>query len=100
MTAPFEGGELLTKPLKFSGRQLKLNVSTSAAGAIRVGLEDVDGKPLRGYAMEDCDPVIGDGIEETVSWKGKAELSAFANRPVRLRIHIKDADLYAYQFVG
>ena len=43
--ADYDGGEMLTKPLKFAGGQLLLNFSTSAAGGIRVEIQDADGKP-------------------------------------------------------
>ena len=42
MDAPWEGsaggGELITKPLIFAGRELTLNDSASAAGSIQVEL--------------------------------------------------------------
>ena len=38
--APLVGGELVTKPLMFTGGRLLLNVSTSAAGAVRVEMQD------------------------------------------------------------
>ncbi|MCB1088542.1 MAG: hypothetical protein KDM63_16010, partial [Verrucomicrobiae bacterium] len=44
--ADYNGGELVTKPLTFSGSRLSLNFSTSAAGGIRVEIQDADGKPL------------------------------------------------------
>ena len=38
--APYEGGELVTVPLRVGGEQLTLNADTSAGGAIRVQIED------------------------------------------------------------
>jgi hypothetical protein len=98
LTAPFEGGEVVTKPLRFRGQSLRLNVSTSASGSVRVGLEEPGGQPLDGFSVDDCDVVFGDGVEETVSWKGVADLAALSGRPLRLRIRMNDADLYAFQF--
>ncbi len=43
-------GELTTKPLRFAGRELVLNVSTSAAGSVRVEIQDADGAPVAGFA--------------------------------------------------
>jgi hypothetical protein len=34
---------MITKPVTFTGNQLMLNVSTSAAGSVRVEIEDTDG---------------------------------------------------------
>lgn len=98
MTAPFSGGELLTKLLRFTGRELRLNLATSAAGTVRVGVEDLNGKPLPGYTIEDCDPLFGDGIEELVTWKGQSDVQSLAGRAIRLRIKLTDAELFAFQF--
>ncbi len=37
VSAPMSGGELITKPIRFKGRRLELNFSTSAAGGKRPG---------------------------------------------------------------
>ncbi len=96
--APFRGGEIITKPLKFDGSRLAVNFSTSAAGGLRVELQDVDGKPLPGYSLADCDVQFGDQVDRVVSWKGSDEIGSLAGQTVRLRIELKDADLYAFQF--
>lgn len=96
--APYRGGELLTKPVRFSGRELEVNVSTGAAGSLRVEIQDLEGKPLPGFALADCPEIIGDQIDRRVSWRGGADVSALAGRPVRLRFALRDADLYAFRF--
>jgi hypothetical protein len=96
--APMSGGELLTTPIQFQGNVLALNFATSAAGSIRVEIQDLDGKPLPGFALADCPPHFGDTIERVVTWRGGSDVGALAGRPVRLRFALQDADLYAYQF--
>lgn len=96
--APMPGGELVTNPLRFSGRQLALNFSTSAAGSVRVEIQDLDGRALPGFALENCSPLFGDTIERAVTWKNGPDLGALAGQPVRLRFVLNDADVYAYQF--
>ena len=98
VNAPFSGGEMLTKPMQFSGEKLTLNLSTSSAGSIRVEIQDEAGGPLKGYSLEDSDVVFGDEIAQVVTWKKKADVSALAGQTVRLRFVMKDADLYALQF--
>ena len=71
-------GSLTTKPLKFSVRSLVINYSTSAAGNIRIELQDENGAPLPGYALEDCRVICGDEIEQAVQWKGHADESNLA----------------------
>ncbi len=96
--APMSGGELVTKPVRFTGRQLRLNFSTSAAGSVRVELQDEAGRPLLGFSLEDCPPLFGDSVERPVSWRSGTDVGALAGQAVRLRIVLQDADVYAYQF--
>jgi hypothetical protein len=98
--APYAGGELLTKPLRFTGDRLELNFATSAAGSIRVEIQDAAGKPVSGFAAGDCIEVIGNEIERVIRWKGGADVSSLAGKTVRLRFVMKDADLYALRFAG
>jgi len=98
VAAPYDGGEMLTKPLTFSGAELGINYSTSAAGAIQVEIQDAEGKPIPGFTLEDCPEIIGDEIERVVSWKTGTDLSGLAGVPVRLRFVMKDADLFAIRF--
>jgi hypothetical protein len=95
---PYAGGELVTKPLTFSGKQLRINFSTSAAGGLRVELQTADGKPMPGFALADCPEIIGDRLDHSVTWKSGADLSALAGQPVRLRFELRDAELYSLQF--
>ncbi len=96
--APFSGGEMLTRPLRLSGQTLVLNLSTGAAGSLRAELQDEQGKPIPGYGLEDSIPLVGDAIEKTVRWKGHAGLPDRRGAAVRIRLVMKDADLYALQF--
>ena len=96
--APYQGGIFVSKPLTFSGNRLSLNFSTSAAGGLFVQLEQLDGTPLSGFALEDCKEVIGDEIARDVLWKNGTDVSSLAGKPVRIRIAMKDADLYSLKF--
>lgn len=93
--AGYGGGEVLTHPLQLEGAKLSLNHATSAAGEIRVELQDDAGRVLPGYALEDCVPLVGDEIERAVRWGVGADLTSLAGQPIRLRIALKDADLYS-----
>ncbi len=99
VSAPYRGGEMTTQPLKFAGKRLVVNVSTSAAGSIRVEVRDAAGKPLPGYTLRDAVPIIGDEIERAVTWKQKgSDVGPLAGKPIRLRFAMKDADLYSIRF--
>jgi hypothetical protein len=96
--ASLAGGELVTRPLTFTGQRLSLNYATSAAGSVRIEIQDAAGKPLSGYAMEDCLEHYGDSVDQTVAWQGSSDVSTLAGQPVRLRFELKDADVYSFQF--
>ncbi|QDU07616.1 hypothetical protein [Gimesia aquarii] len=98
VNASSDEGELLTKPFVFSGRQLFLNFSTSAAGSIRLEIQQVDGTPIPGFTLQDCLPVIGDEIDGAVGWNGDRNLATLAGQPVRLRFVMKECDLYSFCF--
>jgi hypothetical protein len=99
-SAGWKGGTLLTKPLTFDGTRLELNFATSAAGSVRVEIQDADGKPLDGFALEDCSEIFGDTIVRTVAWRNEKSLSTLSGMPVRLRFELKDADVYSFRFAG
>jgi hypothetical protein len=99
VSAPFGGGQLVTRPLRFAGDKLQLNVATSAAGGVRVELQEVDGQPIEGYSLAECNTVFGDDVDRVATWKQGASVKQLAGRPVRLRFQLRDADLYALQFV-
>jgi len=97
--AAYSGGEFTTPPLKFSGRELVLNVDTSATGMLRCELRDNNNRPIKGFALGDCDLIhTANELDRPVKWNGKSDLSAFATQPVRLRVVYRDTDLYAFQF--
>ncbi len=96
--AEYAGGELVTKPITFAGKQLSINFATSAPGSVRVEIQTADGKPIPGFTLDDCREQIGNEIDRIVSWKGGSDVSSLAGQAVRLRFVMKDADLYALQF--
>jgi len=96
--APYKGGTFVSKPLTFSGNRLSLNFSTSAAGGLFVQLEEIDGTPCLGFALEDCKEIIGNEIARDVLWKNGTDVSSLAGKTLRIRITIKDADLYSLKF--
>jgi hypothetical protein len=91
-------GELLTKPLTFTGNALMVNYSTSAAGNLQIEIQEASGAPISGFRLEDCPPIVGDNIELLVHWAGKPHLEALAGKPVRLRFVMIECDLHSFQF--
>ena len=77
---------------------MEINYATSAAGGLRVEVQDADGRAVPGCALDDCPEMFGDEIESVVLWKNGSDVSALAGKPVRMRFVMKDADLYSIRF--
>jgi hypothetical protein len=92
------GGEFTTRPVRFDGKRLMLNYATSAAGSVRVELQDENGKPIPGYALDDMPELFGDELESVATWKSGTDVSSLVGEPVRLRLVLKDADVFALRF--
>ncbi len=98
VNAGHEGGEMITHPFEYDGSELVLNCSTAATGSIRVEIQDGDGAPVAGFEIGDCREIVGDAIEQTVSWLSGSDVSRLAGQPVRLRFVMRDGDLYSVRF--
>ena len=98
IVAPFSGGELLTNVFTLPGGSLEINYATSSAGEIVIEIQDADGKTIPGFSLLDSQVIIGNEIKRTVQWNGSEDLSSIAMKPVRLRIQMKDANLYSLKF--
>ncbi len=96
--AGYKAGELITKPLVFTGSCLEVNYSTSIAGNLSVEIQDATGKAVPGLSLKDCQAMIGDSISATAKWEGNPDLGALSGKPVRIRFVLKDGDLYSYCF--
>jgi hypothetical protein len=98
LRAPFAGGWMVTRPFVFGGHALVLNYATSSRGSLRLQFEDPNGEPLEGYRLRDCEELVGNELDRLVAFDGSTDVSPLSDRPVRLRVAMRDADLYSLQF--
>ena len=94
--APIWGARLYTKKFKFTGKDLFINFSTSAAGAVKIRMIREDGVDLDADTM-DTDELFGDSTERHVIFP-KNHIDDFIGRPVILRFDMWDADVYSFHF--
>ena len=80
-------GTLTTRPVKFSGGHLFVNLN----GELRAELLDEAGKVLATSKT-----VSGDATKRQLEWTGRPDVSAFAGTPVRLRFHLTRGSLFAF----
>jgi hypothetical protein len=97
--APYDGGWLVTPTIVFDGRALQLNIDVAAMGEARVEIQDADGKPVPGYELAKCKRILFNDPAYTESWEQKSDVAELAGKPIRLRLSMRSAKLYAFQFV-
>lgn len=96
LDADERGGEMLTKPLRCSGKSLLVNVDAGDNGHVQVEALNADGVAIPGFSMAQCQPITGDKVRQVVTWNGKSDLTQLADRTIRLRFQIKNAEMYAF----
>ncbi len=92
-------GEVTTRLLSVKGNRLQINGRCREGGWIKVELLDSAGKPLPGFALDDCNAFEGDSIRHAMTWQANANVSC-PSKPIRLRIVLSSAELFAFQFVS
>ncbi len=97
--APYEGGEFTTPLVTFGTPALELNARTGGGGFICLEILDQDGHPIRGFTLAESERIRGNSLRHVPTWKSGAKFSDLAGRPVRLRFVMRDAKLYAMQFI-
>lgn len=91
-------GEVLTRPLLFSGSRLHLNYTTSAVGTLRIGICDQQGRSIKDFSLDDSEILFGNELDHPCRWLGGDDLGRLAGQPVRLRIRLHDADFFSLRF--
>ena len=90
-------GSVLTRPLRFSGDKLVVNLD-APRGRLRAEMQDESGRPIPGFALADCAATSGNGLALAVQWRGDARLGRLAQRAVRLRLEFAHGSLYSFAF--
>lgn len=86
-------GFLDTRPLVLEGKRLWVNAAVK--GTLAVEITEADGrKVLPGWDRSSLEPVAGDHTRAEIRWRGR-DLSELAGKRVRVRFHLRDADLYS-----
>ena len=89
-------GTLTTRPVRFSGKQLFVNVA-APTGELRIEVLDEQGKVIEPFSLGNSQPVkAADSTRLHMTWKGASDLGALANKPVRFKFHLVNAQLYAF----
>jgi hypothetical protein len=96
MDADRTSGFLMTRPVRFSGKRLFVNVE-STGGEMRAEILDVNNNHvLKNFSTEDCIPLHTDNTLASVRWRGGADLSSLSGQSVRFRFLLRNARLFAF----
>lgn len=88
-------GTLTTRPLRFQGKHLFVNVDCPR-GAIRVEVLDENEKVIAPFSLDRSEPVSVDSTIQSMRWRGSDDLSALAGRVVRLRFTLGNGRLFSF----
>lgn len=91
-----QSGVLVTKVVK-AGKTLAINARTRDGGSIRVEVLHADGEPIPACCGDNAATFSGDATDITLAWSNGA-VKELPSEPIRLRITIKNADLYALRW--
>ncbi len=92
LDAGAETARVETRSLNFTTPRLEVNAD-AGAGEVRVALLEADGRPIPGFALEECEPLKADGIRWRPQWQGRPAFPTA--RAVRVVIELKQARLYS-----
>jgi len=99
MDASEPGGILTTRPVRFSGQYLFVNVE-NPQGQLRVEALDSEGRVIPPFTRDNCVPIQTDSTCQPVQWKtgllGPRDLSRLAGKAVRFRFHLTQGKLYSF----
>ncbi len=96
-----QGGFLTTPPIRFSGNRLILNHNCNATGTIFVELRDLNGVPIPGYTLAECEEVTGNDTGWEVRWREPgANVEPLAGKPVKIHFKMRNTKLYAFEFAS
>ena len=88
-------GEVVTKPVTFTGGHLFVNAEC-LFGEVAAEILDGKGEPVKGFAAADCRGLrFADSTKRELVFAG-GDLSAFRGRPVAIRFRLHCATLYSF----
>lgn len=91
-------GTVVTKPITFEGKQLKINAQIKTGGKLFAELLNTDGSVIAGYDLKNFKPIIGDCLNATAAWTKGSDLSKLNGQKIILRLKLFNGSVYSYWF--
>lgn len=95
-----ERGEVVTRTLRSSGSKLIVNMKVAGQlpGELKVEILDPAYFPVAGHSMKEADALARSGLDNVVTWNTNPDISRLAGKPVKLRFHLTNANLFSFRF--
>ena len=92
-------GEFATVYIGPPGERLRVNAEVAPAGELRIAIRLWgSGEDLAGRTFAESDRLIGDSLAAPVSWMGEERIG-HEGRPLMLRVRMKQAKLFGFEFL-
>ena len=95
MDAGGDEGVLTTRPVRFSGKQLFVNLDADQ-GQFQAEILDESGNVIKPFTRSNCTTLSTDKTLVPITWKNADDLSALAGKTVRFRFYLTGGSLYAF----
>ncbi len=95
MDAGEAGGILTTRPVRFRGKYLFVNVDADQ-GELRVEVLRENGQVIAPFTHAQCIPIYSDKTLQAVRWEDGSDLSTLVGKRVRFRFYLRNGLLYAF----
>jgi len=81
--------------LRAEGDRLFVNADVRT-GRLLVEVFDAEGRTVPGFEKSACLPLTGGAVRQAVKWRMESSLPQ--GKPMRLRFHLTNGELYRYSF--
>ncbi len=95
MDADNKTGELITRPVQFTGQCLFANLKATE-GTLKAELLNEQGQPIEPFTFANSIPATGDKTLARLKWQGGDSLEKLQGKPVRFRFVLTDGLLYSF----
>ena len=87
-------GFLITRNITFKGDYFFVNADVK--GALKVELQDENGKPIAGYTKDDCIVMKSNSTKYLITWKNKKNVIELRNKKIKAKFYLRNGDLYSF----
>lgn len=88
-------GALTLERFNHTGKQI--TVDADVRGRLQAELRDPYDRPLEGFELNSCAPVVGDSQSHVLTWAGGKTSAEYRYDVVGLRIEIEDGVVYSVE---